>query len=43
MTASVCRLANWRLNDPGERARALEVPKPPPVHDDQIPMFDLAR
>ena len=35
-----CRLARWRTSDPGERARALGVPKPPPVPDGQGE-FDL--
>lgn len=34
-----CRLAEWRVNDPGERARAMRVPKPAPVHDDQLSLF----
>jgi hypothetical protein len=29
------RLARWRVNDPAERARALGVPKPPPVPEGQ--------
>jgi len=29
----------WRTTDPGERARALGVPKPPPVIDGQLDMF----
>ena len=32
---SYCRLARWRTRDPGERARALGVPKPPPVPRDR--------
>lgn len=28
-----------RVNDPGERARALGVPKPPPVMDGQLDLF----
>ena len=35
------RLAAWRTRDPGERARALDVPKPPPVPDGQDSLFDL--
>ena len=35
-----CRLAAWRVRDPGERARALGVPKPPPVPDGQGSLFD---
>lgn len=33
------RLARWRTTDPGERARALDVPKPPPVPDGQGDLF----
>jgi len=36
-----CRLARWRTADPGERARALGVPKPPPVMDGQGDLFEL--
>jgi DNA modification methylase len=39
-SADYCRLATWRCNDPGERARALGVPKPPPVADGQGSLFD---
>lgn len=35
-----CRIATWRTADPGERARALGVPKPPPVPDGQGSLFD---
>jgi DNA modification methylase len=41
MSGDYCRLAKWRCGDPGERARGLGVPKPPPVHRDQIPLFDV--
>ncbi|MEV4672690.1 site-specific DNA-methyltransferase [Actinomadura sp. NPDC049382] len=34
------RLARWRTTDPGERARALGVPKPPPVPDGQDSLFE---
>lgn len=34
-SADYCRLARWRVSDPGERARALGVAKPPPVADGQ--------
>jgi DNA modification methylase len=34
------RLARWRTRDPGERARAADVPKPPPVMDGQQALFD---
>lgn len=39
-SADYCRLAQWRTGDPGERARALGVPKPPPVSDGQGSLFD---
>ena len=38
-SADYCRLAQWRCSDPGERARAMDVPKPPPVADGQEPLF----
>jgi hypothetical protein len=38
-SADYCRLAAWRTADPGERARALGVPKPPPVADGQEALF----
>ena len=34
------RLARWRTADPGERAKAMQVPKPPPVPDRQGSLFD---
>jgi DNA modification methylase len=39
-SADYCRLARWRCSDPGERAKALQVPKPPPVPDGQGSLFD---
>jgi SAM-dependent methyltransferase len=39
-SADYCRLARWRTSDPGERARALGVPKPPPVSEGQGSLFD---
>lgn len=39
-SADYCRIAQWRTSDPGERARALGVPKPPPVIDGQRSLFD---
>lgn len=39
-SADYCRLAAWRTTDPAERARALGVPKPPPVIDGQGSLFD---
>jgi DNA modification methylase len=39
-SADYCRLARWRTYDPAERARALCVPKPPPVPKNQGSLFD---
>jgi hypothetical protein len=41
LSADYCRLARWRVADPGERARALQVPKPPPVPSGQQSFDDL--
>lgn len=41
LSADYCRLAAWRVNDPGERARARELPKPPPVPDGMEPLFTM--
>jgi len=41
LSADYCRLAAWRCHDPGERARAADVPKPPAVPDGQEPLFEL--
>ena len=38
-SADYCRLARWRVTDPGERARAMQVPKPPPAMDGQDTLF----
>jgi hypothetical protein len=35
------RLARWRVNDPGERARALAVPKSPKQLDGQGALFEV--
>ena len=35
------RIARWRTSDPGERARALGLPKPPPVPEGQGSLFDV--
>ena len=40
LSADYCRLAQWRTTDPGERARVLGVPKPDPVPEGQLGMFD---
>lgn len=39
MSADYCRLAEWRTNDPGELARAMQVEKPPQQMPDQLDMF----
>ena len=39
-SADYCRLARWRTTDPGERARAARVPKPPEEIDGQVSLFD---
>ncbi|MBN6054557.1 site-specific DNA-methyltransferase, partial [Nonomuraea sp. RK-328] len=39
-SAGYCRLAQWRTTDPGERARALGLPKPQPVHPGQDSLFE---
>lgn len=36
LSADYCRLAQWRTNDPGELAKAAELPKPQPVADGQM-------
>lgn len=41
-SADYCRLARWRTTDPGERARAMQVPKPPPVPDGQLTLDDMS-
>jgi DNA modification methylase len=38
-SADYCRLAAWRTADPGERAKALQVPKPPPTPEGQMDLF----
>ncbi len=40
LSADYCRLARWRTSDPGERARVLGVPKPEPVPESQLGLFD---
>ena len=39
LSADYCRLAEWRTNDPGELAKAAELPKPKPVPDGQEVLF----
>lgn len=38
-SADYCRLARWRCSDPGERAKAAQVAKPPPVPEGQVDLF----
>jgi hypothetical protein len=40
LSADYCRLARWRTADPGERARALDVPKPEKPVEGQLGLFD---
>ena len=40
-SADYCRLARWRTTDPAERARALQVPKPPPVPEGMDTLFEV--
>lgn len=42
MSGDYCRLARWRTTDPGERARALEVDKPPAQVNGQGELFEMA-
>lgn len=39
MSADYCRLARWRVNDPGERAKAMRVDKPAPVAESQLQLW----
>lgn len=39
-SADYCRIAQWRTADPGERARALGLPKPPPENPSQERLFE---
>lgn len=39
-SADYCRIAQWRTTDPGERARAMQVPKPQPIPETQPSLFD---
>jgi len=41
LSRDYCRLARWRTRDPGERARARDMPKPPPVPAGMEPLFDM--
>jgi DNA modification methylase len=39
MSADYCRLAEWRTNDRGQLAAAMQVEKPEDVHPDQLDLF----
>lgn len=39
MSGDYCRLARWRTNDPGERAKAAGVERPPAAPDDMDPLW----
>lgn len=41
-SADYCRLSAWRTADPGQRAAAMGVDKPPTQADGQLDLFDLA-
>lgn len=40
-SADYCRVAAWRTTDPGERARAMGVPKPDPILAGQSALFEM--
>jgi site-specific DNA-methyltransferase (cytosine-N4-specific) len=40
-SADYCRIAAWRTTDPGERARAMKVPKPAPEMAGQGALFEM--
>ena len=42
LSADYLRLAEWRCNDPGLRAKVLRVDKPKPVPDGQASLFEEA-
>lgn len=41
MSADYCKIARWRTTNPGERARAMGVPKPEPVPAGQTTLFEM--
>lgn len=41
MSADYCRLAAWRTTDPGQRAAAMQVEKPPAQLESQLDLFAL--
>jgi hypothetical protein len=40
MSADYCRLAEWRTNDPGQLAAAMQVDKPAPVAPNQLDLLE---
>lgn len=42
LSADYCRLAEWRTNDPGQIASAMEVEKPPIEVSGQFDLFEVA-
>lgn len=40
MSHDYCRIAQWRTTDPGQRAAAMQVPKPPAVMPGMASLFD---
>jgi DNA modification methylase len=42
LSQDYCRLAEWRTNDPGQIADALQIEKPETIPDDQLSLFDYA-
>jgi hypothetical protein len=41
LSADYLRIAEWRTNDPAQRASALEVPRPPKQLPGQMDMLEL--
>jgi hypothetical protein len=41
LSGDYCRLAQWRVTDPGERARAMQVGRSPVVSDGQADLLAL--
>ena len=41
MSADYCRLAEWRVNDPAQLAKVLELERPPYVPESQHALFDM--
>lgn len=39
LSADYCRLASWRVHDPGQRAAAAQVERADPISPDQLDLF----